>query len=296
MNEGDYVTRKSYGGDVLFRIERIDGNQAYLRGVEFRLLADAPLDDLAKVENPFNAAQEQETRTKYRQAIDRLRNFRDAMLEKTFREWTSHLVSTSHSQVTKPSMNDYFEMPGKVLHLDGDPSYLRKSIELYRELRVPVEGYHVEEARMAEVLHRLLPQAKPNILVITGHDGMYKKREDNQFHTLKNYKNSLHFAEAVQTARQYERGLDSLIIIAGACQSHFEALLQAGANFASSPARILIHAMDPVQIASKIAYTSLKDTVSMHDVAEHTMTGMRGIGGVETRGCFRIGLPNIYKK
>ena len=34
-----------------------------------------------------------------------------------------------------------------------------------------------------------------------------------------------------------------LIIVAGACQSHFEALLQAGANFASSPGSVLIHAL-----------------------------------------------------
>lgn len=31
-----------------------------------------------------------------------------------------------------------------------------------------------------------------------------------------------------------------LVIFAGACQSYFEAIISAGANFASSPARILI--------------------------------------------------------
>ena len=39
--------------------------------------------------------------------------------------------------------------------------------------------------------------------------------------------------------------LDQLVIFAGACQSHFESLIQAGANFASSPSRVNIHALRP---------------------------------------------------
>ena len=66
-----------------------------------------------------------------------------------------------------------------------------------------------------------------------------------------------------EIARQYESNRDSLIIVAGACQSHFEALLRAGANFASSPARILIHALDPLCIAAKAVVYFRKDTISM---------------------------------
>ncbi len=43
MRQGDFVTRKSYGGDVMFKIERIEQLKAILRGVDYRLLADAPL-------------------------------------------------------------------------------------------------------------------------------------------------------------------------------------------------------------------------------------------------------------
>lgn len=150
---------------------------------------------------------------------------------------------------------------------------------------------------MSEALYRLLPRVQPNILVITGHDGMYKTtRGDTSSYTLDNYKNSANFVEAVKIARQFERNMDTMIIVAGACQSHFEALLQAGANFASSPGRILIHALDPVQIASKVAYTSMKETVRMAEMIEHTMSGIRGIGGIETRGCYRIGVPGFGKK
>ncbi|MDZ7543989.1 sporulation peptidase YabG, partial [Clostridium perfringens] len=105
------------------------------------------------------------------------------------------------------------------------------------------------------------------------------------------YKNSQNFVNAVQAARQYVQHLDMLTIVAGACQSHFEALLLEGANFASSPGRIMIHALDPGYVAAKAAYTSIKETVQIADIAPHTMTGMEGLGGVETRGSHRLGMP-----
>ena len=50
FQEGDLVSRTSHGRDVLFRIDRIHqqaGAQiAMLKGVELRLCADAPLEDL----------------------------------------------------------------------------------------------------------------------------------------------------------------------------------------------------------------------------------------------------------
>ena len=55
---GDYVTRKSYGGDIFFRVEAIGRSQdiayAALCGVLHRLYADASLDDLEKI-NPIEA-------------------------------------------------------------------------------------------------------------------------------------------------------------------------------------------------------------------------------------------------
>jgi len=293
MNQGDYVTRKSYGGDVVFRIERIVGGMALLRGVELRLMADAPLADLQRAEAPA-AAQNRDDGGRFRQAVEKLHHFRKKVLETTMRDLQRTAPRDQWSEFGMPG--SFFELPGKVLHLDGDANYLRKSMALYKELRVPVLGFHISEAAMAEALQRLLPRVQPDIVVITGHDGMYKRNgESSSVYSLSNYKNSAHFVEAIRAARRYERSLDDLIIVAGACQSYFEALLQAGANFASSPARILIHAMDPVHIASKLAYTSMKDTVCISDIYEHTMTGTKGIGGIETRGCFRIGAPNVRK-
>lgn len=81
------------------------------------------------------------------------------------------------------------------------------------------------------------------------------------------------------------------MIFAGACQSHYEGILRAGANFASSPHRVFIHALDPVFIIEKVAFTPINKIISAKDVIAATITGIKGIGGVETRGKFREGLP-----
>ncbi len=283
MKQGDLVTRKSYGGDVIFKIEQLERARAILRGVEFRLLADAPLSDLTTA-NQADAYDYPRSRTpQYEESMRKLGLSRAELHEKNQQTFIHKEKAGS----------TYFEVPGKVLHLDGDPAYLRKSMSLYGELRVPAEGYYINEAQMADALYRLLPQIKPDILVITGHDGILKNRKNGDMSSLSSYKNSIHFVNAVHTARQFERNRDSLTIIAGACQSHFEALLQAGANFASSPARVLIHALDPLCIAAKTAYTSIKDTISMMDVIDLTVTGLDGLGGVETRGSYRMGIPGI---
>lgn len=49
MSLGDLVVRKSYGGDVTFRVEDIQRDKAIIKGTEFRLLADSPVNDLVRV-------------------------------------------------------------------------------------------------------------------------------------------------------------------------------------------------------------------------------------------------------
>lgn len=47
LNIGDYVVRLSYNKDILFRITYISPNQiARLKGVSYRVIADAPISDL----------------------------------------------------------------------------------------------------------------------------------------------------------------------------------------------------------------------------------------------------------
>ncbi|KOP65742.1 sporulation peptidase YabG [Bacillus sp. FJAT-18019] len=287
MNLGDLVVRKSYGGDVTFRVEGMrQNNNIVIKGTEFRLLADAPVNDLVTVPHPTLSERTKQAQIKANESLDRLQKHRQ---EQSERQWANLRGIDGGQHADK----GYFDVPGKVLHLDGDPQYLKKSLALYSQLRVPAEGHYINESAMADSLYRLLPRVRPDIVVITGHDGVLKRRQPYDLLSLDSYKNSHNFVTAIQVARQYERNLDSLVIVAGACQSHFEALLQAGANFASSPGRILIHALDPVYVAAKAAYTSVRDTVNMHDVVHHTISGSQGVGGIETRGSYRIGLPKL---
>lgn len=283
MKQGDLVVRKSYGGDVVFKIQEMSYQRALLRGVDIRLLADSPVQDLVMANAEIVELHERQMQQKMSDSAGQFT-----------RERMQRMNLATPAKSSRKQRNNgypYFEVPGKVLHLDGDPTYLRKSMALYEELRVPAEGVYVPEVNMADAVHRLLPHIRPDILVITGHDGILKHRRDGDVYSLSSYKNSQNFVNAVKAARQFDRNRDSLIIVAGACQSHFEALLQAGANFASSPARVLIHALDPLYIAARVSFTSVKETVQITDVIHHTMSGLDGLGGIETKGSFRFGLP-----
>ncbi|WP_256762254.1 sporulation peptidase YabG [Cohnella sp. WQ 127256] len=280
MKQGDLVVRKSYGGDVLFWVSAFAAHQAVLRGMDYRLLADAPIDDLQTVRNPDELGETRKARIKANESLRR-------MSEERNRQAAHAGFTSALGERGQP----FFEMPGKVLHLDGDANYLKKSMQVYNQLKVPAEGVHCHESQMPQILHRMLPQFQPDIVVITGHDGVLKQREDLQ--QLSSYKNSLNFVQAVNVARDYERNLDSLVVVAGACQSHFEALLQAGANFASSPGRIMIHALDPVYVAVRASFTPFRDTINITDVIAHTISGRQGVGGIETMGRYRIGVPNL---
>lgn len=289
MNIGDLVIRKSYGGDVTFRVDNILQNRAVIKGTEFRLLADSPLEDLVQVPPTRVSERGQQAQIKANESLSWLRKDR---LEQSQRSGES-VAGATGSWSPSPKEPAYFEVPGKVLHLDGDALYLKKSLSLYEQLRIPAEGHHVHESKMAETLFRLLPRVRPDIVVITGHDGVLKQQQNYDLYSLSSYKNSQNFVAAIRVAREYERNFDALTIVAGACQSHFEALLRNGANFASSPGRILIHALDPVYVAAKASFTSIRDTVNLGDVLNHTISGNQGMGGIETRGSFRIGMPKL---
>ena len=84
------------------------------------------------------------------------------------------------------------------------------------------------------------------------------------------------FALAIKEARKYEKNQDKLIIVAGACQSNYELLIKSGANFASSPKRINIHALDPAIIASKMSLSPVDIDIDLKEMLEElyfTSTG-----------------------
>ena len=81
--------------------------------------------------------------------------------------------------------------------------------------------------------------------------------------------------EIIKKTQQYLRG---------ACQSYYEALILAGANFASSPARILIDFLDPLIVAKNIAISENEKYVTIDDIVKELRDGKKGINGIGVNG------------
>lgn len=258
MNIGDYVTRKSYNNDIVFKIIDIEDGIYYLKGVSVRLLADSLEDDLVLADKNSKSEDDKEY-------LDRI------------------------NIATKMDREDYFYLPGKILHLDGDKEYLNKCLNYYKRINLRAIGVVEQEANMPLKIRELLEQYSPNILVITGHDAYYKKKGNQDDVTA--YKNSGNFIETVKEARKYENSHEKLIIIAGACQSDYEDLIRAGANFASSPKRINIHALDPAVIASSMSLSDINKDINIKEIITKTKYGKDGVGGIITKGTMYKGYP-----
>lgn len=170
---------------------------------------------------------------------------------------------------------------GCVLHLDGDEYYLKKCMEIYKKYDIPAVGYFMNESEMPKKITNLLIEHKPDILVITGHDH-YKIIEGKEV-----FENSKYFINTVKKARIYQPSKDSLVIFAGACQSYYEALIESGANFASSPSRKNINVLDPVYIAITVARSHVNSFLDIEDTLKKTISKGVGLGGIDTRGVAR---------
>lgn len=91
MNIGDLVTRNSYDNDLIFRIIDIENDIYYLKGINVRLYADSSVDDLVSYDGELDIEEEAvfQERIKDRTDIER---------------------------------DEYFYLPGKVLHIDTECS------------------------------------------------------------------------------------------------------------------------------------------------------------------------------
>ena len=92
FREGDLVTRISHNHDIVFKIISIDENIAMLKGVDLRLYADSLLSDLVQASISPDSDQQ--------------------ILEANIRD-----IQMDRSQ--------YFYLPGKILHIDGESDYLK---------------------------------------------------------------------------------------------------------------------------------------------------------------------------
>ena len=248
---GDLVTRKSYNNDIIFKVVDIRENVYYLCGVSIRLYADSLEDDLVickECEDDEFVVDFEEYKT-----LDR---------------------------------NEYFYLPGKVLHIDGDREFLDKCMDFYKKNKIKAYGIYSGEEELQEHIVEYLKKYNPDILVITGHDAMYrKKRRDGV------YKNTDNFIKAIHEARNFEKSHEKLLIVAGACQSNYEELTKAGAHFASSPKRVNIHALDPAIIASSLSFSNKNSDIDLIRILEKTKYGIDGMGGIITKGTMYVGYP-----
>ena len=250
FNIGDYVTRNSYNNDIVFKIIDIKGEVYYLKGVSVRLYADSYQDDLVKCDDEMD-------KDTFRPSIDEYRNL---------------------------NRNEYFYLPGRILHIDGDKEYLEKCMTFYKKNKIKAYGLYMRENDMASQVQGLLKKYNPDILVLTGHDSFSRIKRQK-------YKNTTNFVSAVTEARNYEKSHEKLFVIAGACQSNYEDLIKAGANFASSPKRINIHALDPAIIAACLSFSDKNNNIDIIKILEKTKYGADGMGGIITKGSMYIGYP-----
>ena len=215
---GDYVTRNSYNNDIVFEIVEIDDNICVLRGISVRLCADSDISDLRKYVLNNNDDE-------FNPSLDVYNNL---------------------------DRDEFFYLPGKILHFDSDKVFLDKCMKFYKNNKIKAFGVYMDESDLSNNIITYLNKYNPDILVLTGHDALYRTKRNDE-----SYKNTSYFISAVKEARKYEKAHDKLFIVAGACQSNYEELIKAGANFASSP----------------------------------TKYGVDGMGGIITNGTMYIGYP-----
>jgi spore coat assembly protein len=250
LNIGDYVTRNSYNNDIVFKIIGIENNVYYLKGVSVRLYADSYSEDLILCD-------EQDENDLFMPSIDEYREL---------------------------NRNEYFYLPGRILHIDGDKEYLDKCMAFYKKNKIKAYGFFMRESDMSLQVSALLKKYNPDILVLTGHDSFSRAKR-----TL--YKNTSNFINAVLEARKFEKSHEKLFVIAGACQSNYEDLIKSGANFASSPKRINIHALDPAIVAACLSFSDKNNNIDIIKILDKTKYGSDGMGGIITKGTMYIGYP-----
>ncbi len=256
VKKGDYVTRNSYHNDTLFKVINIKGNTCYLKGIDVRLCADSDIKDL-KI-----ATEEEQEELK---------------------------IEIEDTEETNLDRNDFFYLPGKILHIDGDQDYLTRCLNYYKKHNVYAVGKKLNEVDIPYKIKDLLEEYKPDIVIITGHDAYYQKK--GNIEDISNYKNTENFIKAVKECRKYEKSHEKLVIIAGACQSNYEELIKAGANFASSPKRINIHCLDPAIIATDISLTERNREIDLIKLLDKTKYGKDGMGGLMCNGLMYVGYP-----
>lgn len=264
VKKGDIVGRYSYNNDILFFVDKIIklnkvGEIAILKGLNIRIEADAPIEDLKKID------------------VKDVEKIIKGFENKNYKRVTSEYDKT-------------VEYTGRILHLDGDKRYSEKTVKYYKKMGLNAVVRNISESKQPQMVIPLLSKYNPDILIITGHDAMIKNGKN--YLDIYNYRNSRYFINSVINARRWQNSSDKLVIFAGACQSFYEAIMEAGADFASSPGRILIDFIDPLIVAKVVATTDKDKYISAKEISKIIKEGEKGVSGIGARGKKKI----YYKK
>ncbi|NLD26512.1 MAG: hypothetical protein GX661_04040 [Acholeplasmataceae bacterium] len=254
MEASSLVVLKSEEKKIIYIIEEIISQEkVYISGLHYRIRKIVALADLRPATEAEIIQEEKKAQTYF----------------------------LSVSNLKKRSNKNY--LLGKVLHIDGDQKYLDKCLELYKEIGVFANGLTIRENEVHQRIAPLLVSLNPDVVVITGHDVYNQKGLKD----LENYSNTSYYIKAVKRIREIKSRSD-VVVIAGACQSNFEALIANGADFASSPKRINIHTFDPAVIAIKAATTAFNKIINLSEALRFIDKGSEAFGGLETYGKMKL--------
>lgn len=145
IKKGDIVSRNSYGNDIIFSVKRViklsDKRKiALLKGIDVRIEADAPIEDLQIVSKEEQKRREEDLEVR--------------IINKIKREH-------------RESRRKEIIYTGRILHLDGDRKYSEKSAMYYKKIGLNATVKSIPENKQPKVVYRLLQIYNPDILVIT---------------------------------------------------------------------------------------------------------------------------------
>ena len=145
IKKGDIVSRNSYGNDIIFSVKRViklsDKRKiALLKGIDVRIEADAPVEDLQIVSKEEQKRREEDLEVR--------------IINKIKRE---------HRENRRKEII----YTGRILHLDGDKKYSEKSAMYYKKIGLNATVKSIPENKQPKVVYRLLQIYNPDILVIT---------------------------------------------------------------------------------------------------------------------------------
>lgn len=202
IKKGDIVARKSYEKDIIFMVKNIINTKqeriAILKGVIDRIEADSKIEDLEIVDKKIINEKMETLHHKMNNKIIQNKETRGT------EEYKIGILTPNHKNKEKI-------VTGKILHLDGDKKYSQKSYYYYKKLGLNAIVRNIPEYKQPRVIYQLLKTYNPDILVITGHDGMIKRGTD--YHNIYNYRNSKYFIQTVKEARRYDQEQNNHLVI-----------------------------------------------------------------------------------